>query len=262
MKNYKDFINQLIYKSPLKGVKTKLAAHLGCNPGFISQVLNGQKTNFSLDHLYLIGDFFNLSSSRKKLLLKLWIRDKVSSEEYQFELDQEIAELQKSKTSISENISPNITLRDQEKAVYYSHWIFPITHIMISLERFGTEKEISKHLNVSSEIVKEALHFLEENRLIEKVKGCYEIGPTRIHLDKNSPFLRMMHMNFRKKAVDDFQKGHDFNLNYSSVFTMKKEDVEELREEALKFIKRKEKILASTKGKDDVVVLNLDLLKA
>jgi hypothetical protein len=131
---------------------------------------------------------------------------------------------------------------------------------MVSIEKYRKPDTISKQLSLSKQQVSKVLHFLLEKKLIEKVDGEYDIGPTRIHLPASSPLVMMHHQNFRQMGLSYMDQENDFDLRYSSVLTLGQEDAIKIKNLVLKLIKDKEAILIPSPN-EEIIGLNLDLFK-
>ena len=258
--SYQDYFGQLFKVTRPKIKKSDLAAYLNCQPAFISQVLGKGKTHFSHDHLYQSGKFFQLNDEQINYLLLLLSRDKASHFELKRYYEKRATEYKERRNSIKRQLSKktqSLTVEDQ--ATYYSHWAYMTFHMAASLEKFHNEKSFFKHFKLDQSFIRNVLHFLISKGLIQD-EGHLNIGKTRIHLEKKSPFLKMLHQNLRQKAIKELTKTDEFSLHYSSVLTLSKKDSLKIRQMVLDFIKSKEKILAPSNN-EELVILNIDYFK-
>ena len=69
---YKKYLNvkAFLMMQSERGIKSKLARHLNCQTGFISQVLNGM-AHFSLEHAIKINDFVGHSEDEAHFFMLL-----------------------------------------------------------------------------------------------------------------------------------------------------------------------------------------------
>lgn len=173
----------------------------------------------------------------------------------------EVEELRRQFQDIGKKIKPrNKELNDYQKSVYYSHWGYICIHMLVSLEDCNTVRRIQQRTKLKESFVLEILNFLMDCRLIEKQNNRFVIGPTRIHLSKSSPLLKLLHTNMRQLAVGKMDHHAEENLHYSSVLVFGKEDIEKVRNMLLKFIADKEKIVGPSPV-EEAVVLNIDYFK-
>lgn len=255
--DYRPFLRDCF--SERKSVKkSDLATYLNCQPGFISQVLSETKTHFTSEHIIKAAEFFNLSADETHFLFLLLQYSKAGSTALAKHLKGELDHIRRKHESISAKIDPTEkTLGEAQKAIYYSHWSYMVVHMAISLPELQTADRISKRLGLDLKHVKRVLKFLVENKLVESSGGKFTLGKTRIHLEAESPYVLSLHQNFRNLASSALAKAEEFNLHYSSVLALSRQDALEIKEMILKLIKDKEKILIPSK-EEELVVLNLD----
>lgn len=259
--NYRNFIKDRFENKNDKKRKSDLAAYLGCGPGFISQALSEGKTHFSSEHIYKVGQFFELEDEELEFLLVLHQYEKAGNEDLKSFLLKKIAQLQNDKKEIDLKIKKtDKKLNDIEKSIYYSHWAYMAIHMAVSLPHLKTAKQIANQLKLDPEFVELVLTFLIDTKLIVKENNRFIIGKTRIHLDRNSPLINSLHQNMRQKAIESLINTNDFNLNYSSILVLSKEDSINIRNLILNLIREKEKILIPS-PEEEMVAFNIDYFR-
>ena len=257
--SYKAYLQEALTQS--RGEKTQLALFLNCQASFISQVLTGDKTHFSLEHIKRIGDFLMLEKEELDFLILLCLYERAGSKELQSHFHEKIKEVQNIHQQIHRKIEKRgQPLTDEQKATYYSHWSFMAIHMMVSIPTLATNEKIRSHFNLPSKFVDEVLDFLLLCDLIEKHGSRYVIGKTRLHLEKKSPFIKSLHQNWRHKAIESLADENELNMHYSSVLVLSKKDALKIKEMILDFIKRKEQILAPS-PEEQLVAFNMDYFK-
>lgn len=241
--SYKSLFNSLCDQYG-RGATTALAEYLSCKPGFVSQVLKGDSTHFSLEHILKGCQFFRLGEAETKFVLLLGQYEKAGSHDLQRFFHQQIRDIQHSQQQIKSKISPRgPEMTEADMGVYYSHWAYMAVHILVSLKSVNTIPQLSERLGLPLDMISQVCDFLCTRGLIDKNEGRYEIGKTRLHLPANSPLVRSLHQNWRLRAIENLGTSSDKNLHYSSVMTMSVKDAHEVRTLLLELIKQKEKSL-------------------
>lgn len=123
--------------------------------------------------------------------------------------------------------------------MFYSSWIYPAIHALISIPDYQTPEKISQRLKVGLRQAVSAVEFLISVGLVERAKnGTLRIGKTQTHLGADSPLIAKYHTSWRTQAIraieDDPQRG----LHYSSVVSLSRKDYESLREDFIEAIKQ------------------------
>jgi uncharacterized protein (TIGR02147 family) len=256
--NYRTFILDCFKDKSFKRRKTELASYLGCGPAFVSQALSEGKTHFSSEHIYKVAQFLELENDEFEFLFVLHQYEKAGSEELKNYFLKKIKSLQKDKKEIDSKIKKSDRkLLDIEKSTYYSHWSYMAIHMAASLPRLKTTKLIANYLRLEIDFVEKIVNFLLETGLVAKENNRLTIGKTRIHLDRHSPLIKSLHQNMRQKAIESLISTNDFNLNYSSILVLSKDDSMKIRNMILDLIKKKEEILIPS-PEEDMVVFNID----
>jgi uncharacterized protein (TIGR02147 family) len=259
--SYREFFKSYFAQAGKRGEQTKLAAFLNCQTSFISQVLTGAKTHFSLEHISQITKYLKLDAEQSDYLILLCLYEKAGTKDLQEHFYKKIVAVKNQHQLITAKISKRgSTLSNEQKAVYYSHWAYMAIHMAISIPDLSTEDKIRKYFNFPQEFVSEIFKFLIDAELIEKEQNHYKIGKTRIHLENTSPLVRSLHSNWRQKAIDSLIDKDELNLHYSSVLILSKKDALKIKQLILELIKEKEKILLPS-PEEQMVIFNLDYFK-
>ena len=259
--NYRQFILERFEDKFFKKRKTDLASFLGCGPGFVSQALSEGQTHFSSEPIFKVALFLELDQEETEYLLTIHQYEKSGSEDLKSYLKDKILNLQKEKKEIDSKIKKtDRKLSDIEKSIYYSHWAYMAIHMAVSLPHLKTAKQIASYLHLDFKFVEVVLDYLLDTGLISKENSRLSIGKTRIHLDRHSPLIKSLHQNMRQKAIESLINTNDFNLNYSSILVLSREDSLKIRSMILDLIKKKEEILIPS-PEEEMVVFNIDYFR-
>ena len=237
--NYKNYINDRIINSPSKGrgIKLKISEYLSCQTAFISQVLNGQ-TNFSLEQGVRLNKFFDHTKEESRFFILLIQLGRAGSAELSEFYKDELKEISDKRSDLKNRMNIKKILKKVDQQVYYSNWLYSCIHMMIAIPEFQSPIAISRHLNLSRDKVIEVINFLEETGLIDKKGLHYEIGVTKIFIERDSAQIQWHHLNWRMQALKSINLNDNADLHYSVVVSMAKEDVPKVKEILIKAIEQ------------------------
>ncbi len=242
-KDYKSYLKHVLSREPFKrGGRSQLAHALGCQSGFITQVLNGA-SHFSLEHGMKINKFLRHSQEEAHYFLLLIQQGRAGSKDLEEYFQKQLNEIQSKRREIKERIGVRSEITEKEYALYYSHWYYAAIHVLTSIPAFQTKAAIAKHLGLSEELVGDALTFLNALGLVKPTATGYTIGETRIHLPPNSPLISKHHTNWRVEGIKSLERQNPADLHYSAVVSLSKADTEKIREIFLDALSKSEKIL-------------------
>ena len=143
---------------------------------------------------------------------------------------------------------------------YYSTWLYSAVHIATSIETLRSSEDIAKYFGVPSMSINPVLQSLENWGLIEykNQSWIYKSGQN-YHLDDMSPLSRMNHLNWRNHSLSRPLSPSE-SINYTSIFSISKKDLEVLRAQLLAYIKNQRDITAAS-GSEEVVSFCCDFFK-
>lgn len=256
-KNYKNYLKKILgTKGDTRGSRSKLAKTLGCQTGFISQVLNGY-THFSLEHSSQISDFLGHDKEEKHFFMLLVQLAKAGSLDLEKYYNEQIENILNERKEIKKRIKVTSELTEKDYVIYYSQWYYAAIHVLVSITSYQTKETIAKKLNLTSEVTSKALKFLTDKSLINETSGKYEIGEVRIHLDSKSPMITKHHTNWKLEAIKSLENIKPSDMHYSSVVTLSKSDADKVKEVMLKSLEDIEMILRPSK-EEEIYSLSMD----
>jgi len=258
--DYREYLNKkLPAKGESRGERKKLAAHLGCQPGFISQVLSG-KSDFSAEHGLQIGEFLRLNGEEISYFLLLLNMARAGSVTLKKHYEGQIYAIQKEKDEIRSRIITTHSLSLEEQLLYYESWLPTALHMCTLVPSLRNSVEIKNYLNVTLEQVKDALEILFRVGLVEKQNSNYVSTKKRIHLSEKGMSLKKHHTNWRLQAIQSLERNLENALHYTSIMSISQEAMEEIKAILLKSIESTESVIKSAKD-EGVYALTLDLFE-
>lgn len=257
---YRVFVRHFLrLKNPkARGEIAKLASHLGVHPTFVSQVLAGNK-DFNLEQGYAVTSYLNLSEVERNYFICLIQKDRAGTQELKDYFQDQLNAIRKSLLSTSNRLPKHRTLDDQQKAVFYSSWIYSAVRLFCSIGSGKTVEEVSEAFQIGRIKASEILNFLTETGLCILEGDRYRMGSQHTHLEATSPFVLRHHMNWRSKAMQRHENVSAKELILTAPFSISRKDFEKVREKILECVKENFEIIKSSPA-EDVAFLNIDFL--
>jgi uncharacterized protein (TIGR02147 family) len=241
-----------------KGQRSKLSKFIGCQPAYLSQVLNGS-ADFSAEQAVAVNQFLSHTVTEARFFLNLVLLARAGTKDLRIFYQQEIKKLLDDRLILKDRINMNRTLSEADQARYYSSWHFAAIHVIVSLANFRTRHAIAEALNLSPKIVNPALEFLVEIGILKMIGFDYHQGETSLHLGSDSPFIQKHHSNWRMKTLQSLEQPKSKDLHYSSVITCSKDDYAQVRELMIQTVQKIRGLIKESK--DEVMAAyTLDLI--
>lgn len=246
--DYREFLTEALGgKSKRTGQRGALARHLNCQTAFLSQVLHGT-ANLTLEQAFKVNQFLGHEPVSAEYFLLLVQKDRAGTQELKKYFQQKLNELLSKRSEIAARIPKNRTISDlNELYYYYSSWYVGAIHVAISIPELQTPVALAKHFHLEDGVVREVLEFLVNTGLAKSDKGKFSIGPSHIHLERNSKFIQQLHSNWRMQALRSVEKNRDQDLHYSVAYTLSREDVEKIRQQILQVIEQNMNVVRPSK---------------
>ncbi|MBC7743255.1 MAG: DUF4423 domain-containing protein, partial [Bdellovibrionaceae bacterium] len=238
--NYKKYLDSSL--GP--GIKTKFAAHIGCQPSFLSQVLRGEP-NLSLEQGYLANEFLKHTALETQYFMLLLQKSRAGSQKLTAYFQKELDTILNSRNKFVARIQDGAELSEQIKGVYYSSWVYPLVHVLVSVPTSNQIGFLVEKTALSRESIIDILQFLEKNGLItkEKTGDKYSVTKKRIHIPAGSQLVLQHHRNLRNRVQRCFDEHQPSNLHYSSFLALSEKDVLKIEKIFLNAIEQSEEIL-------------------
>lgn len=224
------------------GQRGALAKHLGCQTAYLSQVLSGG-SNISLEQAYRVNQFFNHDQQASEYFLWLVQKERAGSHELKQFFQKKMDEILSRRNEIMSRVARTKEVSEQDQAHYYSQWYIAAIHIAISIPTLQTVQALGQHLHLEESLVRETLEFLLQTGLAVFEKDRYKIGPSHIHLEKDSNFIKNLHSNWRLQAMQSLTRRREQDLHYSVAYSLSRADAIKIRELILKMIEENMKVV-------------------
>ncbi len=210
------------------GVKGRIADALAISSSLVSQILKGDKT-LTPDQTSDLCDYLGLNEIEADYLHLLVDLDRAGNSRYQEKLRKKIAGLQKQSQQIGKRVPRNKELTDEQKAIYYSSWLYTGLRNLTAVPGFHQINALADHLNLEPAVITRVIRFLIENGLCKEEDGKITYGPASTHVDRESPFVNKHHQNWRFQAIQHMERQRNEDIFFTSPMSLSREAYEEIR---------------------------------
>ena len=236
--------------------RSKLTESMRISPSLFSQILKGEK-NLSSEQALEAAIFIGLGDRETEYLITLADLGRAGTTRLQGRLKAKVQTLQSEAKAISSRVPKDVALSDQDKAIYYSSWIYTGVRNLLPTPVGGELKSIAEKLGLPLEKVDKAVSFLIEIGLCESKQGKLFYKPGFTHLDSNHPLILRHHQNWRQRAIAKMDFYKDPHVHYTSPMSLSGSAAEKIRDRLREEIKQI--IQESKEGSPDVgYCLNID----
>jgi uncharacterized protein (TIGR02147 family) len=221
-----------------KGFRSRLSEALNVQTAFISKVLNTPKAHFNLEQGLLLANFLKLNDDETSYLVWLIEFARAGTKDLKRFFHKRIEEAQQQHLNIKNRVGDSVTLSAQDQNRFYSHWMYGAAHVLTSIPSYQAPEKIAEALRMDQKLVREVLTFLLSSGLVQDKGGRFVIGPTQLHLSKNSANISKHHTNWRLKAIDDSADPNSEGIHYSTVSSLSLNDFNQLKFDLTEVIQR------------------------
>ncbi len=157
--HYKNFVNDLIESMPKKGrgQYSKIAQYLKINTVVVSQIFRG-KRDLSLEHAFLLTQFFAMNDLEREYFLNLVQKEKASHYALKKHFEIKLKELKKRSQDLKERIQVQ-ELNDEAKFQFYSQWYYSAIRLSTLLPECYNAEQIAQRLRLPLKREREVVCF-------------------------------------------------------------------------------------------------------
>lgn len=243
-----------------RGNRARLAAHLKCQPAFVTQVLTG-KPHFSLEHAVLIDDFLQHTADEGRFFLLLVHHGRAGTGPLRNHYALQLETLRAKHKKIGERVKPEQSLTQENMHRYYSNWIPSAIHVLVMVPGKWTPKSIADRLRLPVASVTETIDFLLQVGIVaENADGSLAATGRRMHLKNDNSMIHKHNSNWRIRALNALDVDDPINLHYSGPIALSRANAELLRNWMLHLIERLEPVLAEP-NEEELFALTMDLFR-
>lgn len=260
--DYRAYIKDWIEQQPKqgRGQRAALAEKMQSPISHISQVLSGV-SNLTPEQAEEANDYFhhdNLECEYFSLLVQL---SRAGTAKLKRRIESQIKRIQEKRHNLKDRLDVKEFISTEQQAQFYSQWYYVAVHVILTIEEYQTKESIANYLGLSIQKVSEILDFLITIALVQKKGTHYVVGSSRIHLGSDSPMITKHHTNWRLQAIQSLESEFfDQHLHYSSVMSISKEDISQIKSLLINSIENTSKIVKESK-EEDLFSLCIDFFK-
>ncbi|MNK88832.1 hypothetical protein D3C87_1088140 [compost metagenome] len=233
-----------------------MAEALECQNAYISQILNTH-ANFSLEQALKVAEFLQLKDVETRYFILLVECTRAGTPALQKYFKKDIEATREKYLDIKVRVPEATSLSLENQNVYYSSWLYPTIHMMVTIPDYRTLHKISAALRVDEQVIADVMLFLVSSGLVKESKGSFVPGPTHVHLSKESPHIRQHHANWRISAAHNLTALKENDIHYSTVSSLSNADAEKLKAKLVQVIQDYTEVIAPSK-EETLYNFNLD----
>lgn len=241
------------------GARKKLLVSTGISSSLLTQILSETK-QLSTEQAYEIALHINFAEKETDYFLILVDISRAGSVKLKERLRKKMAEMRSESMRVSAKVTRDIVLTEEQKAIYYSNWIYTGVRNLVPTPHGKTIKDLSAKLHLPENKVESAIQFLIDVNLLEKTENGLEHRRGYTHLDSTHPLIFRHHQNWRQKAIQQMDNYKENHLHYTCPMALPLSAVVQLRAKLIEEIKA----LNTAVGDRDPEVaycLNIDLFE-
>lgn len=258
--HYREFLNHCFpAKGEGRGGRAKLAKLLGCQPGFVSIVL-AEKSDFTPEHGMQIAEYLHLNMEEKNYFLLLLQKDRAGSVALRQHYETQIKAIQNQKKEVKSRIAVTHEISFEDQMRYYQSWFQTAVHMCTLVPRLRTPAAMSEYLYVPIETIKQTLETLLQLGVVTQKNGQFSSTQKRMHISEKNIALKTHHANWRHRALNALDFNNEEALHYSSVMSISKSAMTEIKQILLKAIESSEPVIKEAKD-EGVFALTMDLFE-
>ncbi len=258
-KSYRDYVREALGGTRKRtGLRMQAAAAMGCQPTYLSQVLQA-KTDLSLEQGLKLSQFLAHASDERQMFLLLIQLERAGTGDLREHFTQDIETLLQRRTLIKNRLKAQNGLTSEDQSIYYGSWIYSCVHVLVTIPDLSSADSIAAYLGLSRVQVAEVLSFLESRKLIvDAGEGNYQAGPLHLHLPDDSPHLQKHHANWRLRAIQSFdRKTRSQEMHYSAVVTISEKDAALVKEKLMRCLQENVETITNSPA-ENVYCYNID----
>lgn len=260
-KNYKEYVDSWVKSKPKDGhgQYKKIADALSMSTVMISQVFNSDR-HLSIEHAYELADYLGLNDLEKEYFLALVQYERAGSHKLQNHFKKIIKEVSDKSKDLKKLLPQDMELTDAEKATFHSNWYYSAIRLLTSIEGYKTVDAISEKLNLNKTLVSNVISFLLQHGLCQEKDGKYKLGPSRTHLEADSPYIKTRQISWRVKGFEKMDNKNPEQLFLTAPMSVSQEQYEKLRASISELVSELSKNVVKEKP-EKLICLNVDLFE-
>lgn len=258
--DYKRYLESYLKARPKagRGLLTLLGQSVEMTSAQVSHVMRGDR-DFSPEQALGVAKFLGLSEVETQYFVELVSLARASSRELKDFIRKRLEALKEEGLEIRNQVPIHRELSDEEKARFYSSWIYSCVRLLSSVRPLRIE-DVVKEFSVSRERAASILNFLVETSLCIQTENGIRMGNRSTFVPRSSPFINKHHANWRARALEKNEQEAESDLFFTSPVSMSEADFDKFRMKVTELIKEFSTVVKDS-PEEIVACLNIDLFR-
>lgn len=258
--DYRAYVSEtLAGKEFGRGARNQLAQHLNCQSSFISQVLSG-KSELSLEHAIQVNGFFGHEGDEGDFFMAMVQLSRAGSHDLEVYFQKLLEKLRTKKMQV-ENVVWQKELSKEDVLGLYGDWVRISMFLLSGIKKYSNVDQLRTRMQVSEKEFGEALSFLEKVGLVVRKGEEVQMGESKIHLKKDSPYAQTVSVLVRQKVLEKLKVSDPESLNYGAHFAVSEKAYKEMKKQALDFIANWSETMNKDSEPEKLCTVVLDLVE-
>jgi len=259
--HYKSFLTKKISLLPGhgRGELTRIAKALDIHTTMVSHVFHGN-SHFTMEQSLKLAAYLGFNELETEYLVALVQWERAGDKRTKDFCFSKIQEIQHKALNLTKRLNTQNELSDQDRAFYYSSWLYPMTRLLTAIDRFQTVEALTQELRLPIAKVRRTLDFLMNRGLCIEEKNKIKYGSVPTYIEASSPLVVRHHLNWRQKSQEQFEQIRDQDLVFTLPGVLSESDAKQVREILIQAIEEIKKVTDPSPS-DDLYILNIDWIK-
>lgn len=236
---YRDWIRSHLKSLPKKGYGelTRLSEHLGCNTTLVSQIMSGSR-DFSDEQSLEVTRFFGLTGLEKEYFFLLVQFEKAATPALKNYIQEKLNHIKSEALELKNRVVADRKLSDQERAIFYSNWLYSAIRLYSSIGNGKSLEEICEKFRLSRMKAQEILNFLVSIQLCEIKGGKYKMTTQSTFVEQTSPHYQKHLANWRIRSITSAETSDPNDMIITAPMSLSEKDFEFIRETLMQTLKQ------------------------
>lgn len=222
--DYREFLKIVLEEHhSVKGYRSQLSAHAGCQLAYLSQVM-AEKAELTPEHAERLCSFWGLSEVESDYFFHLVLLGRAGTVSLRKRLEEKLHGIREAWKKERANYGKNPVQESEKALIYYAQWLHSAVHILLTIPSLQNEKALAKHLNQKEQDIFKILKNLERAGLVEMTSRGWRALQVQIHAGQESFFAEIHHKNWRAQALEVRNKDLKNGVRYTSVHSLSEKD--------------------------------------
>ena len=244
--DYRAYVKARIAKDPARGYQRRLATAAGCNPSYLSQVLNSH-VQLTPDHAARLAAYWRFDDEETDYFLTLVELDRCASTELRRHLTRRITAAQRSRQRVTQRVENKAEISLERQVGYFAQPMTAAIHLATRIADLRRPIAIAERLGIPEDFVLSTLETLKSLGLVQGGPQQWQAVDVNLHVPDTSPLTNANHANWRQEAIQRLHHGNRDGTHYTALYTLGREEFAQIREELLELIERSRRMVLSAK---------------